>query len=88
MIRIVTGAVIMLCVVSRAIAVPMYLRQLDWLTMNPGWDTYFNQASKAMLLVAGVSGGSIILYNVVKVYRQRRQIETKLIAPKALEQPA
>jgi uncharacterized membrane protein YfcA len=88
MIRIVTGAVIMLCVVSRAIAVPMYLRQLGWLDMNPGWDKYFNQASKGMLFLAGVSGTAIILYNVIKAYRQRRRIETTLIAPEGLEQPA
>jgi len=73
---------------SRAIAVPMYLRQLGWTTMNPDWDTYFNQASKAMLFVAGLSGMVIILYNVIKAYRQRRHIETTLIAPKELEQVA
>ena len=88
MIRIVTGGIIILCVVSRAIAVPMYLRQLGWVTMNPDWDTYFNQASKAMLFAAGLSGMVVILYNVIKAYRQRRRIETTLIAPKDLEQTA
>jgi hypothetical protein len=88
LIRVVTGAVILLCVVSRAIAVPMYLRQLGWVNMNPDWDPYFNQASKAMLMLAGVAGTCIILYNVVKAYRQRRRIETTLIAPKGLEEPA
>jgi uncharacterized membrane protein YfcA len=80
MIRIVTGTVILLCVLSRAIAVPMYLRQLGWFEMNPGWDKYFNQASKAMLFLAGGLGMTIILYNVIKAYRQRRRIETKLIS--------
>jgi len=88
MIRIVTGAIIMLCVVSRAVAVPMYLRQLGWTTMDPGWDEYFNQASKVMLFVAGISGMLLILYNVIKAYRQRRRIETTLIAPGEVEQPA
>jgi uncharacterized membrane protein YfcA len=78
MIRVVTGTIIMLCVLSRAIAVPMYLRQLGWIEMNPGWDTYFNQASKGMLFVAGISGMVIILYNVIKAYRQRRRVETTL----------
>jgi uncharacterized membrane protein YfcA len=86
MIRIVTGVIIMLCVLSRAIAVPMYLRQLGWVTMNPDWDKYFNQASKAMLFLAGVSGTVIILYNVIRAYRQRRRIETTLIAPRNLAQ--
>ena len=79
LIRIVTGTVILLCVISRAIAVPMYLRQLGWVEMNPDWDKYFNLASKAMLFCAGTLGMAIILYNVIKAYRQRRRIETKLI---------
>lgn len=78
MIRIVTGTVIMLCVFSRAIAIPMYLRQLGWTNMNPEWDKYFNQASKGMLFLAGGTGMAIILYNVVKAYRQRRRMETTL----------
>ncbi len=79
MIRIVTGTVIILCVISRGIAVPMYLRQLGWITMNPEWDTYFNQASKAMLFIAGISGVLLILYNVIKAYMQRRKIQATLL---------
>ena len=88
MIRIVTGAIILLCVVSRGVAVPMYMRQLGWADLDPAWDVYFNQASKVMLFVAGISGVLIILYNVIKAYRQRRRIETTLIAPGEVEQPA
>jgi hypothetical protein len=88
MIRVVTGTIIMLCVLSRAVAVPMYLRQLGWISMNPDWDTYFNQASKGMLFVAGISGVSIILYNVVKAYRQRRQVETTLTELREVEEAA
>jgi uncharacterized membrane protein YfcA len=84
MIRIVTGAVILLCVLSRAVAVPMYLRQLGWISTNPDWDVYFNQASKAMLFLAGISGTVIILYNVIKVYRQRRRIRSTLIEPRGV----
>ncbi len=88
MIRIVTGALILLCVISRAIAVPMYLRQLGWINFNPDWDIYFNQASKAMLFLAGVSGMIIILYNVIKAYRQRRRIRTTLIETKEVPEAA
>jgi len=77
-IRIVTGTLIMLCVLSRAIAVPTYLRKLGWVSMNPDWDVYFNQASKGLLFLAGISGMIIILYNVIKAYRQRRQVHTRL----------
>ena len=80
LIRIVTGAIILLCVISRAIAVPMYLRQLGWVEMNPEWDVYFNQASKFMLFVAGFFGVAIILFNVFKAYMRRRKIHATLKA--------
>ncbi|MFH0813202.1 MAG: sulfite exporter TauE/SafE family protein [Pseudomonadota bacterium] len=80
MIRIVTGVVIILCVISRAIAVPMYLRQLGWVNMNPSWDALFNGASKVFLFAAGSSGTIIIFYHVIKAYRQRRTIQASLVA--------
>jgi uncharacterized membrane protein YfcA len=79
MIRSVTGVTILLCVVSRAIAVPVYLRQLGWIDMNPDWDAPFNQASKFMLFVAGVVGTAIILFNVARSYRRRTRIRATLI---------
>ena len=80
LIRIVTGVIILLCVLSRAIAVPMYLRQMGWVTMDPSWDRYFNGTSKAFLFAAGISGTIIIFYNVIKAYRQRRSIRASLMA--------
>jgi hypothetical protein len=77
-IRIVTGVVILLCVVSRAIAMPAYLRQLGWIQMNPDWDRYFNAGSKAMLFAAGISGTAVIFFHVIRGYRQRRLIQHRL----------
>ncbi|MGD8727918.1 MAG: sulfite exporter TauE/SafE family protein, partial [Gemmatimonadales bacterium] len=77
-IRIVTGIVILLCVASRAIAVPAYLRQLGWIDMDPEWDRYFNAGSKAMLFAAGIAGTSVILFHVIKSYRQRQRIYHRL----------
>jgi uncharacterized membrane protein YfcA len=82
-IRIVTGTVILLCVLSRAIAVAIYLRQLQWISMNAEWDKYLNGASKTMLFAAGISGVMIILYNVTKAYRQRRRIQESLLEARA-----
>jgi uncharacterized membrane protein YfcA len=79
MIRIVTGVLILLCVISRAIAVPMYLRQLGWIDTDPGWDKHLNYASKGTLFLAGTMGMVIILFNVVKVYRQRRHVQANVI---------
>ena len=88
LIRIVTGTLILLCVISRAIAVPMYLRQLGWITINPDSDKYFNQASKGMLFLAGTLGMVVILYNVIKAYRQRRRIETSLVEMRGVAETA
>ncbi len=82
-IRIVTGTVILLCVVSRGLAMPTYLRQLGWIDINPAWDAYFNLASKGMLFAAGASGTAIILWNVVRAYRQRRRIQSTLMEARA-----
>ncbi len=77
-IRFVTGTIILLCVISRFIAMPVYLRQLEWISYNADWDVYFNGASKVMLFVAGISGVLIILYNVIKAYIVKRRIQTTL----------
>jgi uncharacterized membrane protein YfcA len=79
LIRSVTGITILLCVISRAVATPTYLRQLGWIDTNPRWDVYFNQASKIMLFVAGFVGTGIILLNVIRAYRRRRRIIATLV---------
>jgi hypothetical protein len=77
-IRLVTSLIILLCVVSRAIAIPMYLRQLGWVNLDPAWDAYFNGASKALLFVSGISGAAVILTAVVRAYIQRRGVHATL----------
>jgi hypothetical protein len=83
LIRIVTAVVILLCVVSRAVAVPAYLRRLGWVDLDPAWDAWFNGASKAMLFVAGLSGASIIVFHVIKSYRQRLRVQRRLTEARA-----
>jgi uncharacterized membrane protein YfcA len=77
-IRLVTCLIILLCVVSRAIAIPMYLRQLAWVNLDPAWDAYFNGASKALLFVSGISGAAVILTAVVRAYIRRRGVHATL----------
>jgi uncharacterized membrane protein YfcA len=78
-IRITTGVIILLCVVSRAVAVPAYLRQLGWLDIDPMWDGYCNTASKIMLFAAGLSGCGLILFHVVRSYMQRLKMQHRLM---------
>lgn len=78
-IRLVTSLIILLCVVSRVIAIPVYLRQLGYLSCEPGWDQYFNGASKVFLFASGISGALVILLQVIRAYRQRRRIQKTLL---------
>lgn len=77
-IRMVTSLIILLCVISRAIAIPMYLRQLGFIDIDPGYDVYFNNISKIFLFGSGISGTLLILINVVRAYRQRRKIQKSI----------
>ena len=79
MIRMVTGVVIIVCVISRLIAIPVYLRQLGVMHMDPSWDAYLNGASKVLLFLAGFSGLAMILYLVVRAHRQRVRIQARLM---------
>ena len=78
-IRVVTSLIILLCVFSRVIAMPVYLRQLNLISYAPGWDAYFNGASKFFLFASGISGALVILAKVVRAYRQRRKIQKTLL---------
>jgi hypothetical protein len=78
-IRMVTGIIILLCVLSRAIAIPMYLRQLGIIDLDPSYDAYFNMISKLFLFASGISGCLVILVNVARSYIQRRGIQKSLM---------
>jgi len=77
-IRLVTSVIILLCVVSRAIAIPMYLRQLGILDIDPKLDVYFNNISKFFLFASGMTGTLLILINVVRAYRRRRKLQKSI----------
>ncbi|RJX29910.1 MAG: sulfite exporter TauE/SafE family protein [Desulfarculus sp.] len=74
-IRLVTGVIILLCVLSRAVAIPVYLRQMDLINTAASWDGWLNSASKGLLFASGFAGIGIIMYNVLKAYRQRLRLK-------------
>jgi len=78
MIRLVTSLIIILCVLSRGIAIPVYLRQLGWIQMGEGGDAFFNMASKILLFVSGGVGCLVILASVFRAYLQRRRVRATL----------
>lgn len=77
-IRMVTAIIILICVLSRIIAIPVYLQELGYIDMDSAYNVYLNTASKGLLYVAGLSGGLIIFIFVMKAYFQRRTIEASL----------
>jgi len=77
-IRLVTATIILLCVISRAIAIPVYLQQLGYINMDPAYNVYFNAASKGMLYLSGGFGGVLILFFVLKAYIERKKIKASL----------
>ncbi len=74
-IRVVTSLIILLCVFSRGVAIPVYLRQLNFLEYPAHWDGAFNITSKFFLFASGISGALVILVKVVHAYNQRRRIQ-------------
>jgi uncharacterized membrane protein YfcA len=84
-IRVVTSLIILLCVFSRVIAIPVYLRQLKVISYDAAWDVYFNVGSKFFLFASGISGALVILMKVVHAYVQRRKIQKTLLVQKNVE---
>jgi hypothetical protein len=79
-IRLVTSVIILLCVISRAVAVPIYLQQLDYTKMDASWNPYLNDISMVLLYASGIVGTLIIFLFVIRAYLQRRKIEASLSA--------
>jgi hypothetical protein len=78
-IRVVTSVIILLCVVSRIIAIPAYLRQLGFVSFPAEYDRWFNFGSKFFLFASGIAGALLILTKVISAYRQRRKIHKTLL---------
>ena len=81
-IRLATGGMIALCVLSRAVAMVVYLRQLGWVNYAPTWDGYLNTTSKAILYASGGSTAVLILAFVLRAYLQRRRVHASIAVPR------
>lgn len=79
-IRLVTAVIIALCVISRAIAIPIYLAQLDLADfVEPSSFPMLNTVSKYFLYVSGLGGVLVILVQVVRAYMKRRRVYATII---------
>ncbi len=61
-IRLVTAILILLCVVSRALAIPEYMMQLNMIKMGEGSAAMFEIGSKIFLFVSGIVATFLILF--------------------------
>ena len=72
--------IIILCVISRLIAIPVYLEQLNYINyFNESELPMLNNISKYFLYLSGVGGVFVILYNVVKAYLKKRRVYATII---------
>ncbi len=79
LIRLVTGLVILLCVVSRGIATPIYLAQLELIDfVEPSQYSILNMTSKIVLYLAGGTGVAVILFNVIRAYVKQRRVHASI----------
>jgi uncharacterized membrane protein YfcA len=81
LIRLVTGIIILLCVISRSIATPIYLAQLELIDfVDPSQFPALNAISKYVLYSSGISGTAVILFYVIRAYVRKRQIHATIVA--------
>lgn len=79
-IRITTALIIILCVLSRLIAIPVYLQQLNWIDfIDESHLPIFNTVSKYFLYLSGVGGVGVILYNVIKAYIKKKRVYKTIV---------
>lgn len=78
MIRLATGGVIIVCVVSRLAAIPVYLNDLGVLSFDARYNAMLNAVSKALLFASGILGLVMVLFLVSKAHRQRLQVQASL----------
>jgi uncharacterized membrane protein YfcA len=79
-IRLVTALIILFCVISRFIAIPIYLTQLNLIDfLDPLYIPMLNTISKSILYVTGTSGTAVIIIFVIKEYLRKNKVYATII---------
>lgn len=79
-IRLVTSLIILLCVISRIIAIPIYLTQMHMIDfVESSRIPVLNSISKYFLYISGIFGVGVILYNVVRAFIRKRRVYATII---------
>lgn len=83
MVRLVAASIILLCVFSRILALPVYLRQLDVLHFDAGLEPWLKGGSTGILFAAGIGGAGLILFHVVRATLERRKVHDTLLVKRS-----
>jgi hypothetical protein len=67
-IRLVTAVLVLLCVISRALAIPSYLCALEWSQVGPQTADLLSRASAVMLFGSGAVATALVFYFVLRAY--------------------
>jgi uncharacterized membrane protein YfcA len=79
-IRLVTGLIILLCVISRTIAIPIYLTQLNFIDfLDPSYLPHLNTISKSFLYISGLSGTAVIIFFVIKAFIRKKRVYATIV---------
>jgi uncharacterized membrane protein YfcA len=73
-IRLVTAILILLCCVSRGLAIPEYLKDLNLMQFGDQAMMYFGIGSKIFLFGSGIVATSLILYWTLKGHLQKQKL--------------
>jgi len=73
-IRLVTAILILLCCVSRGLAIPAYLKDLDLMQFTDQAMTYFGIGSKFFLFGSGIVATSLILFWTLRGHLQKQRL--------------
>jgi len=79
LVRMVSSSIILLAVLSRVVAVPVYLREMGKMNFSEAWVPWLKGGSTAILFAAGIGGASLVLYHVVKATLERRRVHATLL---------
>jgi len=77
-IRLITALIILLCVLSRAVIIPVYLHNLEYFSISGSQISFLTLTSKILLFTSGTVGVGIIFTYLFRAYRKKHNVR-KLI---------
>ena len=66
--------------ISRGIAIPIYLTQLNFIDfIDPSYLPHLNTISKSFLYISGLSGTSVIIFFVIKAFIRKKRVYATIV---------